>query len=33
MAVPLLTARVSENLRRWLDGEPLLGPVDTEAGY
>ena len=33
MAAPLLTARVTDNLRRWLAGEELLGPVDTEAGY
>ncbi len=33
MAVPLLSARVRDNLRRWAAGEPLLGPVDVEAGY
>ena len=22
-----------DNLRRWLDGEPLAGVVDVEAGY
>jgi phosphoglycerate dehydrogenase-like enzyme len=33
MAVPLLTGRVAENVRRWLGGEVLLGPVDPEAGY
>jgi phosphoglycerate dehydrogenase-like enzyme len=33
MAVPLLTARVTDNIRRWLAGEELLGPVDPEAGY
>jgi phosphoglycerate dehydrogenase-like enzyme len=33
MAVPLLRARVRENVRRRLAGEPLLGPVDPEAGY
>ena len=33
MAVPLLSARVTENLRRWAAGEPLLGPVDVDLGY
>ena len=33
MAMPLLSRRVTENIRRWLAGEPLLGPVDAEAGY
>jgi phosphoglycerate dehydrogenase-like enzyme len=33
MAVPLLSARVRENLRRWAAGEELLGPVDVAAGY
>jgi len=33
MAMPLLTERVRENVRRRLSGEPLLGPVDPEAGY
>ena len=33
MAVPLLTARVTENVRRWIAGEELLGPVDPAAGY
>lgn len=33
MAVPLLSARVRENVRRHLAGEPLLGPVDVDAGY
>jgi len=33
MAEPLLRARVSENVRRWVDGAGLLGPVDVEAGY
>jgi len=33
MAVPLLRARVRENVRRRLAGEPLLGPVDPHAGY
>jgi phosphoglycerate dehydrogenase-like enzyme len=33
MAVPLLRARVAENVRRYADGAPLLGPVDPRAGY
>jgi phosphoglycerate dehydrogenase-like enzyme len=33
MALPLLTARVAENVRRRADGEPLLGPVDPARGY
>ncbi|MFP3900527.1 MAG: NAD(P)-dependent oxidoreductase [Acidimicrobiia bacterium] len=33
MAVPLLGARITDNVRRWLAGEPLVGPVDPEAGY
>ena len=33
MALPLLSARVAENVRRWALGEALLGPVDPAAGY
>lgn len=33
MAVPLLSARVQENVRRYIAGEDLLGPVDVDAGY
>ncbi|MEY2404980.1 MAG: hypothetical protein QOD38_2531 [Acidimicrobiaceae bacterium] len=33
MAVPLLAARVAENIRRWDAGEPVLGLVDTSLGY
>ena len=33
MAIPLLTARVQENVRRRIAGESLLGPVDPDAGY
>lgn len=33
MAIPLLAARVEENVRRRIAGEPLLGPVDPESGY
>ncbi len=33
MAVPLLSERVRENVRRRIAGEALLGPVDPAAGY
>jgi phosphoglycerate dehydrogenase-like enzyme len=33
MAVPLLAARIGENIRRWSAGEPLLGLVDPTLGY
>lgn len=33
MATPLLSRRVSENVRRWAAGVPLLGPVDPALGY
>ena len=33
MALPLLSARISDNVRRWINDEPLLGLVDAEAGY
>lgn len=33
MAVPVLSRRVTENVRRFAAGEPLLGLVDVEAGY
>jgi phosphoglycerate dehydrogenase-like enzyme len=33
MARPVLTRRITENVRRFAAGEPLLGPVDPEAGY
>jgi phosphoglycerate dehydrogenase-like enzyme len=33
MAVPLLGARVADNVRRWIAGDDLIGPVDVEAGY
>jgi phosphoglycerate dehydrogenase-like enzyme len=33
MAEPLLRARVSENVRRWIAGEPLVGLVDPADGY
>jgi len=33
MALPVLTTRVRENVRRFIAGEPLLGLVDVNAGY
>jgi phosphoglycerate dehydrogenase-like enzyme len=33
MAQPLLSARVSENIRRFAAGQPLVGPVDVDLGY
>ena len=33
MGLVLLAQRVGENVTRYLAGEPLLGPVDIEAGY
>jgi phosphoglycerate dehydrogenase-like enzyme len=33
MALPLLSERVRENVRRRIVGEALLGPVDPDAGY
>jgi phosphoglycerate dehydrogenase-like enzyme len=33
MALPLLAARIRENVRRYSAGEPLLGPVDPHLGY
>lgn len=33
MAVPLLAARVTDNVRRFAAGESLVGPVDVRAGY
>lgn len=33
MAVPLLSARITANLRRWVAGEALLGRVDAALGY
>jgi phosphoglycerate dehydrogenase-like enzyme len=33
MAVPLLSARVTENTQRWIAGEELVGSVDAAAGY
>ncbi|HKY13818.1 MAG TPA: D-isomer specific 2-hydroxyacid dehydrogenase family protein [Microthrixaceae bacterium] len=33
MAVPLLSARVTDNVGRFAAGEPLIGLVDVDAGY
>ena len=33
MAVPLLAARITENVRRYGAGEELIGPVDPALGY
>jgi phosphoglycerate dehydrogenase-like enzyme len=33
MAVPLLSARITDNVGRWIRGEPLLGLVDVDLGY
>ena len=33
MAVPLLSARITENVRRFAAGETLIGPVDPALGY
>ena len=33
MGLPRLAERVEENVRRWLAGHELLGPVDVAAGY
>ena len=31
MADPLLAARITDNVRRWAAGQPLIGPVDPVA--
>jgi phosphoglycerate dehydrogenase-like enzyme len=33
MAVPLLSARITENVKRFINGEPLIGLVDVRNGY
>jgi len=33
MAMPLLTRRIAENVRRFAAGEPLIGVVDPDRGY
>jgi phosphoglycerate dehydrogenase-like enzyme len=33
MGIPLLEARVRDNVARFAAGHPLLGPIDVDAGY
>ncbi|MFZ9124650.1 MAG: D-isomer specific 2-hydroxyacid dehydrogenase family protein [Ilumatobacteraceae bacterium] len=33
MAVPLLSERIATNVRRWIAGDDLIGPVDPDLGY
>jgi phosphoglycerate dehydrogenase-like enzyme len=33
MAVPLLSERITANIRRYADGDELIGLIDLEAGY
>jgi phosphoglycerate dehydrogenase-like enzyme len=33
MAVPLLSERITENVRHWAGGEDLIGPVFVDLGY
>jgi phosphoglycerate dehydrogenase-like enzyme len=33
MALPLLSGRITDNVRRFISGEPLLGLVDAALGY
>ncbi len=33
MAVPLLSERITRNVRAWADGDDLVGPVYPELGY
>jgi phosphoglycerate dehydrogenase-like enzyme len=33
MSVPLLTERITTNIRRYAKGKELIGPVHTELGY
>ena len=33
MAVPLLSERITANVRRFADGDELIGPVYTDLGY
>jgi len=33
MGIPLFEARVRENVARFAAGQPLIGPVDVDAGY
>lgn len=33
MAIPLLAARITANVRRFAKGKALIGPIDVELGY
>jgi hypothetical protein len=33
MGLTLLAERVTENTRRYLTGQPLIGEIDLELGY
>jgi phosphoglycerate dehydrogenase-like enzyme len=33
MAVPLLSERITANVRRFADGEELIGPIHVDLGY
>ncbi|MEY3681456.1 MAG: D-isomer specific 2-hydroxyacid dehydrogenase family protein [Ilumatobacteraceae bacterium] len=33
MAIPLLSERITNNVRRWIAGDELVGPVDHQLGY
>jgi len=33
MAIPLLSERIAANVRRFEEGEPLLGPIHVDLGY
>ncbi|MGD9793570.1 MAG: D-isomer specific 2-hydroxyacid dehydrogenase family protein [Acidimicrobiia bacterium] len=33
MAAPLLSERITANVKRWAHGDPLIGPVNVELGY
>jgi phosphoglycerate dehydrogenase-like enzyme len=33
MAIPLLSERIATNVRRFEDGEPLVGAIDVDLGY
>lgn len=33
MAIPLLSERITANVRRFANGEPLIGPIHFELGY
>jgi phosphoglycerate dehydrogenase-like enzyme len=33
MAVPLLAERIAANVRRFAEGDDLIGPIDVELGY